>query len=103
MKKDTVKCRYAHCKHQNRELLKEDAVLSGKASYYHADCFEESENIKKIIDVYCRLVDKHPVFTQLRRTIQDLIQKNDIDSAYLLFATEYASRRGWLKHIPGLR
>lgn len=98
----TVKCRYAHCKHESRELNKEDAVLSGKSTYYHKDCYEEMSNIKEAIDVYFKGVDEHPNFTVLQRTIRNLVYKKGFSSDFVLFAMKYAVQRGWLKHEAGL-
>lgn len=97
-----VKCRYAHCKHESRELDKEDAVLNGKSSYYHKDCFEEMNNIKEVIDIYAKNVDDNPNYSLLQRTVKNLVYKNKLSSEFVLFATKYAVQRGWLKHELGL-
>ena len=97
-----VKCRYKNCKHDNRELDKDDAVLSGKASYYHKDCYKEMTAIKRVIDVYVKKVDNQPIFTQLRQVVNKLIIEQGVDSEYLIFAINYCADLGIIKHPPGL-
>lgn len=98
-----VKCRYSNCKHESRELQKEDAVLSGRTTYYHKDCYEEMSLIKEIIDVYCNKVESDPVFTHLSKTVKDLVVNKGVDPHYLLFALNYAADNNFIHHIPGLR
>ena len=101
-KKEEVKCRYSHCKHGGM-VRTEEAVRDGNM-YYHRDCYEEKNNIQQIIDVYVKRVDPKPIFTELRKTINDLIYKDGYASDYFLFALNYCLDHGWnLRHVPGLR
>ena len=98
-----VKCRYKYCKHDSRELPKEEAVLVGKSSYYHKDCLKESTLIDKIIEMYSERVEKNPIYSHLRKTVNDLVIKDKVDAEFLYFALDYASSKKMIKHVPGLR
>ena len=37
-KENIVKCRYSHCKHDTKEIPKDEAYKNGNA-YYHKDCY----------------------------------------------------------------
>lgn len=100
-KKKTVQCRYKYCKHESREVDRDEAVHVGN-SYYHEDCFKESRTIDKIIETYTERVDKNPVYTHLRKTINTIVYKNKVDAEFLLFALEYATQHKMIKHVPGL-
>ena len=97
-----MKCRYKYCSHESTEIKGNDYVKIGKA-YYHKDCFEKKENIQKIIDYYSNNVEANPVFSFLIKTVNDIVNKNGVDSEYLLFALKYAHEHRMINHIPGLR
>lgn len=98
-----VKCRYSRCNHDLKELPIEDAILSGKGSYYHKDCFKQNEEIKQIIDVFKIYIDPMVVIVQLRSVINNIVFDKCIDSEYLLFAVKYAiTNKLNLKHAMGL-
>ena len=97
-----VKCKYSHCKHENREVLREESVSSGNL-YYHKDCYQEKETMKKCIDIYVKYFEDKPIFTQLRNVIDDIVYKKGYDAEYLLFALKYgALHRKPIKHPPGI-
>lgn len=114
-----VTCRYKNCKHESKQLPKDEAFCNGNA-YYHKDCWEEklkieaekktendrkrkkTEDRKEIIDLYFRNVDSHPMYTVLQRDINYLLDKCNCPSDYLLFAARYAIDRGWWKHEHGI-
>ena len=98
--KDTVKCRWSHCKHDSKELKREDAVLSGKNAYYHADCFKEKETIQKILTTYQERVDAFPVWAQLRSIVNKIVFKQECDPEYLLFAMNYVLDNGGKLNTP---
>ncbi len=102
MKKEVFKCRWSHCKHGG-EVRLDDAVKDG-SSYYHKDCYEEKQNIQKIMDLYVERVDPNPIFSLLRKTVNDLVFKDGFGADYTLFALKYCLDNGWkVKHVPGLR
>ena len=101
-KKEVFKCRWSHCKHGG-EVRLDDAVKDG-SSYYHKDCYEEKQNIKRIMDLYVERVDPKPIFSLLRKTVNDLVFKDGFGADYTLFALRYCLDNGWnIKHIPALR
>ena len=95
-----VKCRYGHCKHETRELPVEDAVLVGKSAYYHKDCFQEKENIEKVLTMYMERVSPDVVVAELLKTINNIIYVKGIDSNYLLFALNHYLDRGAKLNYP---
>lgn len=84
-----VKCRFSHCSHESKELNIEDAVKSGKSSYYHKDCYEVKENIAKIADTFLKRVNANTPYAVLIRTINNIVFDKQVDSNFLLFALEY--------------
>lgn len=74
--------------HDSKELNIEDAVLD-KKKYYHADCFKTKEEIKEIIDLFCKHINSHPIFSQLQSVITNIVFTQKIGSEYLLFGLRY--------------
>lgn len=97
-----MQCRFKYCDHESKEIKGNDYVKIGKA-YYHKDCYEKKENVKKIIDYYSNNVETNPVYSLLTKTVNDLVFKNGVDSKYLLFALRYAHEHRMINHVPGLR
>ena len=84
----TVKCRYSHCKHDSKDVDKEEAVKIGNL-YYHADCFGDKENRREIIDLFVSHINPNPVYAQLQNVITTIIDKKGISSDFLLFGLRY--------------
>jgi len=95
-----MKCKYSHCKHKTKEIPKGEEILVGKSSYYHQDCYEEIETIKNIIDTYVKKVDSHPIMSLLRKVINEIIYKHNVDANFLLFALNYCIDQGWNIRYP---
>lgn len=85
-----MKCKYAHCKHQSREINKAEAIKCGSV-YYHTDCYKEIETIRQIIDVYVNTVDDNPSFSELRKIINQIVYKQGVSPEFLLFALTHSS------------
>lgn len=102
MSEKMVKCRYKYChrKHETNELSVEDAVSTGKGMYWHKDCYAECENIKEIIDLWTDRVDPSPIFSQLKKVINQIVYDRNVESAYLLFALKYCINHGWKLRYP---
>ena len=97
-----MKCRWKHCKYGG-EVSKDEAVQVGIA-YFHPQCYAEKEAIQKIIDVYHKRVDAHPIEGFLRKTVNDLVLKEDVNAEFLLFALNYCLDHGWkLRYPAGLK
>ena len=82
------KCRYSHCKHEGTPV-DETGVRIGSV-YYHKDCYEEKEAVVAIIDFYVNNFDPDPIFTVLRKTINNIVYGKKTDPAFVLFALRYA-------------
>lgn len=98
-----VKCRYAHCDrfHESVELPIEEAVKSGKSSYYHADCYKESQAIKNITDLFQKYINKNVVFPVLKRTINNIVYERGIDAEFLEFGLKYYIQNKIPLNYPG--
>ena len=103
MSEKIVKCRYSHCNHTSKELFLSEAVQSGKSTYYHKDCYKQSEEIKQVIDLFREFIDPMVVISNLRVVINNIIFNKYVDSEYLLFALKFAiNNKLNLKHAMGL-
>ena len=97
-----MKCRYSHCRHESREIKDGDAVTENGKTYYHKDCMREKKMIDAIIGIYADRVEKDPDYSQLRRIINCLLYKRNVNVDFLYFAVSYATERGYLHHPAGL-
>jgi hypothetical protein len=103
MDNEIVKCGYKYCSHTNKDIVKSEAMQTGKSTYYHLDCYKQNEEIKEIIDLFQKQIDPLVVFTQLRGVINNIVFDKCLGSEYLLFALKYAiSNKINLKHAQGL-
>lgn len=93
-----MKCGYGHCLHGG-DVSKEEGVLVGKR-YYHKDCLQEKNNIQAVLDLYVERVDHAPVFSYLRKTVNDIVYKHDVDAGFLLFALRYYLDAGKRLNYP---
>ena len=98
-KTKTVKCRYSHCKHESKDMPREEAVCDGRM-YYHKDCYEEKETIKKCIDIYAKAFDADPIWNNLRIVINNIVYNKGNDAEYLLYALKYAARNKMTIRYP---
>lgn len=97
-----MKCRWKHCKFGG-EVDKDKAVKVGIA-YFHPECYAERESIQKIIDVWHEKVDAYPMESMLRKMVNDLVLKQNVNAEFLLFALNYCLDNGWnLRHPAGLK
>lgn len=84
----TVTCKYSGCLHLEKTLDKEQAIKSGN-SYYHPDCFQTKEDIKKIIDLFKNHVNPNPVYSTLQSVIKNIVFTKGLGSDFLLFGLQY--------------
>lgn len=98
-----VKCRYAYCSrfHESTELPIEEAVQSGKTTYYHADCYKESQSIRNTIDLFQKHINKNVVFAILKKTINNIVYERGIDAEYLEFGLRYYIKNKIPLNYPG--
>jgi hypothetical protein len=103
MSEKIVKCAYKYCSYKDRNLPIEDAILVGKSTYYHKECYKQNEEIKEIIELFKTHIDPLVVFSQLRTVINNIIFNKAVGSEYLLFALKYViNNKINLKHAMGL-
>ena len=84
----TVKCRYSNCKHDSKEIEKEEAIKNGNC-YYHADCFKDKENRREIVELFVKHINPNPVYAQLQAVIRTIIDQKGLSSDFLLFGLKY--------------
>lgn len=84
----TVTCKYSGCLHPEKTLDKEQAIKSGN-SYYHPDCFQTKEDIKKIIDLFKNHINPNPVYSTLQSVIKNIVFTKGLGSDFLLFGLQY--------------
>lgn len=83
-----VKCRYKYCKHESKELTKDDAVGVGNA-YYHADCYKEKKDKEEIVRLFLDYINPNTPVGFLRKVINKIIHEKEVPSEYLLFGLKY--------------
>ena len=87
-KKKIVKCRYAHCLHESKDVNTEEAVHVGNM-YYHQDCFQVKEDINKIVELFAMKVNPNVVYPVLKRTVNNIVFGKGVASDFLLFGLNY--------------
>lgn len=83
-----VQCAYGKCIHESKLMDIEDAIQD-KKKYYHPECLKTNEEIKQIIDLFCKHINPHPIFSQLQSVITTIVFTKNIGSEYLLFGLKY--------------
>ena len=94
------KCRWSHCHHEGEEVSKENAVLIGRSTYYHPDCYAEKKAIEDIIEEYVNHYDPDPIFPHLRKVINNIVFNKGTSATYLLFCIRYAVENHITLHTP---
>lgn len=101
-KNKMVRCRYKHCKHDQKEIERDQAVKDGGA-YYHPDCHQEKELMRSIEQYFINNINSQPIMQQLRTVINRLVYVQGKDPAFILFAMKYAvQNKIQLRYPPGL-
>lgn len=97
-----VKCRYAKCEHlhNTRELNKSEAICHGKSSYYHKDCWEYSELMTEIKDLFHDKVNPNVVYSQLLHILNVIVFDRGYDPHFVKFAIEWDVNRGGRMRYP---
>lgn len=82
-------CRYKYCKHENKEITDNEQSIQSGRSYFHIDCYNEKDNIEKILSLFCEKINKNCVFAQLRSVVNNIVYTKQVSAEYLLFALQY--------------
>lgn len=97
-----MKCKYAHCKHESKDIPKGEEVKNG-SGYWHKDCLKESLEIREIVSVFQQEINPNVVVAQLRRTINDIVFSKGYGADFLLFGLKYfVSHKITLNYPAGL-
>lgn len=109
------KCAFNHCAHPERKVNQDEAIKIGNR-YWHKDCYETSELVIQIKDMYIENINSSEVVSFLMKVINDIVYgkklenkniekaKSNLEAAkYLEFAVDYAIRHNIpITHVPGL-
>ena len=80
----TVKCQYKYCKHESRDIPKDEAVKGGR-QYFHTDCFKERSEKEEVVKLFLEKINPNSPVMELRRVVNNIIHTKGIDSGFLLF------------------
>ena len=98
-----VTCRYKNCLHNGDKLLKTEAVLDGKSTYYHPDCYQTKQEIQEIVRLFEGYVTTPVMRSQLYSVINNIVFAKSIGSNFLLFALKrHISKKLPLNYPAGL-
>ena len=87
--RSNVKCRYKYCKHETKDVVKEEAIEHKKGFYYHPDCYREWKNKEKTVGLFLEKINRNSPIPQLRNVINTIVNKNGVDSGLLLFGLQF--------------
>lgn len=102
-KTDECTCRYKHCFHESKKLLKSEAVKVG-TQYYHPDCFEAKNQISELVDYFSKNLNPDVVYPVLMKTIDNIVfpkDKKGISPERLLFQVKHYCTHGHRVQYPG--
>ena len=94
---NTVKCRYAHCRHPDDVRPPDQMVKDPSAKgtmYYHAECLEEKNKIAEIRYYYKTNIDFHVGMAFLNKMINEAVIERRIPPDDLLFALKFYKKTG---------
>jgi hypothetical protein len=91
-----MKCEYKYCKSKNTE----EELIKIKTKNYHQKCYQEIQNKQKICELYYSNICKTVVYSQLVKTVDNIVNFKLIDSNYLLYIVEYIIRNKKIIHSP---
>lgn len=98
-------CRYKHCLHDDRKLLKSESVKVG-SQYYHKDCYKAKCQIEELIDYFVKELNPDVIYPVLVKTIDNICypkKKKGISPDRLLFQVKYHCSHGHkIQYPPGL-
>lgn len=93
MARTQMKCAYKYCKHGG--TVEKDDAIRVNTQYWHPDCLKEKNDMLAVIDLFKEQVDAFPIFTQLRKIVNDIVWNHGVDAGFLLFALQYAIKSGY--------
>ena len=100
---NTVKCRYAHCRHPDDMRPPDQMVKDPSAKgtmYYHAECLEEKNKIAEIRYYYKTNIDFHVGMAFLNKMINEAVIERNIPPDDILFALKFYKRTGRTINSP---
>lgn len=101
-KSKTVKCQWKHCRHESKDVPREDAVRADNGKYYHKDCLEEKQKIDEIINFWGTKINPLVNYGQLHSVLNNLIYKKNVEPDYIFYTVKLGQKEGWLHYPQGL-
>lgn len=88
-KKKTRVCKYIHCKHDGRIDIETEPFVKQKDGFYHEDCYKEKTDLQLFRSLWCENISSTVVFSDLNRTLNQLMFEQGVSAEYLLFVLQY--------------
>jgi len=82
-------CKYPRCKHGKVVNLETDEYVCDGRDFYHQDCNKEKRDMMLIRDMWTKHISDTVVFSQLNKTLNELLDLPSVTSSYLVFVMEY--------------
>lgn len=100
MANKTVKCRYNNCRHESKDIPKEEAVKDGR-SYFHPDCLKERKEKQEIVNLFLEKINPNTPVPQIRKAVNTIVHTKGFSSEYLLFGLRYYISHKIKLNYPG--
>lgn len=89
-KKDRTRvCKYLNCKHNDKIHIDIEPFVKAKEGFYHEDCYKEKKDLQLFRNIWYENISSTVVYSELNRTLNQLLSKRDVTVDYLLFVLQY--------------
>lgn len=99
-KDNKVRCNFPSCQHKTRYLDPKEALRDSNGNYYHKDCYKSQEDIKQIIALFKKSINKNVVVSQLQDVINTIAFKKGLGTDVILFGLRYYIKNEIPLHYP---
>lgn len=94
-------CRYKRCRHGGKINIETDKFVKDNGCYFHEDCYQERADMKLFRNLWSEHISDTVVYSQLNRTLNELLDIESITSDYLLFVLQYVIDNHCKLRYPG--
>lgn len=95
------KCPYKQCKYNNE--VEEDKAIKYNGRYYHKECLKEAQEKNEVRKLFFEMINPLEVPAKLNNAINNIVDKKNVSSEYLLYALKYVIKYGLpLNYAGGL-
>ena len=100
-KKDRTRvCKYLNCKHNDKVHIDTEPFVKAKDGFYHEDCYKEKKDLQIFRNMWYENISSTVVYSELNRTLNQLLSKKDVTIDYLLFVLQYVIDNHLNLHYP---